>query len=467
MRANRSVSTLAAGLLGVVALGLAVFGPGLHAWFQRDDFVWIWIARRAHTDGLWTALATATPQGTWRPLTDGLLFTVFHRWFGLDAAPYRALVFATYAGNVVLVATLARRLGASVRESLVAAALFAVHDGLAVSMAWTCAYNQLLAITFTVGSLILWRRYCETRRFAVYAWIVSLQLLGVLALETHILFPLEAAAYVLLLEPRTRWRECGLALIPLAAIAATWAVLHVVHAPPPHDGPYKAVIGFGAVATLWHYWVWTVTPAKPLLAAWQHIVAAGAAIASAIFAISRQRRGDARPIFFAALYLILLAPALALPNHVVPNVVALPAVAFALLAAAWFEHVWSTGAAGSLVAAAAALMFTVSMGRAAHGDCAWWTRRSVALRPLFTTMTKLRAANHDARIRVVDVDSEFIETALFDNAFVYLNLAPACAEVSVPEQWKGLPAGVVCPPRRDGELTISATATDRGPARRE
>lgn len=75
------------GLLLVAAVGLAVFRPGLSAWFQLDDFVWLQLVRHTGHHGWLSPILYATPQGTWRPITDGLFFAVFNRLFGLDAHP--------------------------------------------------------------------------------------------------------------------------------------------------------------------------------------------------------------------------------------------------------------------------------------------------------------------------------------------------------------------------------------------
>ena len=74
-----------------------------------------------------------------------------------------------------------------------AALFFAVHHALAVPMGWTCSYNEMLAITFIISSLLCWKAYCDYGDVWRYSTLLLLQCLGVLALEVHIMFPLMAA----------------------------------------------------------------------------------------------------------------------------------------------------------------------------------------------------------------------------------------------------------------------------------
>jgi hypothetical protein len=424
-----------------------VFRPGLSAWFQRDDFYWIFMGRQGAQRGWWSALLAATPQGTWRPLTDGLFFTVFGELFGLNARPYRELVFATYAVDVILLGTLASRLGAGVFESLLAAVFFCVHEGLAVPMGWMCSYNQLVAITCILASLLCWKSYCDHGGGWRYAALLVLQALGVLALEVHIMFPLMAAIYVLSFEPRARWRARALQIAPLAAVAAAWAILHVVHAPPAHDGVYRPHIGLSILQTLWHYWRWTVLPLGRV-DAWY--VPAAAALASAAFAVWSLSQGDRRPAFFVGLYVVTLMPALTLRDHVVPNVVAAPEGAFAMLLAAAAAHLWRSGWVTRLVAAAVSVSFVVIMGLAAHRSCEWWSRRSASLEPVFTKLAAVRAQDRTSVLQLTDVDDEFVELTMFDDALFRVGFGPACVVLNDhADRALKLPAGTVCRDRHD------------------
>ena len=89
-----------------------MYWPGLLAWFQQDDFVWLNLPNQAHGwDGLLRALFQPNAaQGSWRPLSERAFFLVFGVLFGPDPLPYRIWVFLTQFANLALVASIATRL---------------------------------------------------------------------------------------------------------------------------------------------------------------------------------------------------------------------------------------------------------------------------------------------------------------------------------------------------------------------
>ena len=119
---------------------LALYWPGLSAWFQMDDFAWLGLARTLRGPGdLPRALFAPMAQGTVRTLSERLFFLVFHALFGLWAGPYRVWVFATQLANLVLLGAIAARLTRSKLAAWLAPVFWTASTGLALPMAWTAA----------------------------------------------------------------------------------------------------------------------------------------------------------------------------------------------------------------------------------------------------------------------------------------------------------------------------------------
>jgi hypothetical protein len=436
-------------LFAVAAVGLAVFWPGLSAWFQLDDFAWLQIVRHTGHASWLSPVLRATPHGTWRPITDGLFFAVFNRLFGLDGHPYRVLVHATYALDVVLIGVLASRLGAGRIESALAALLFAVNGGLVVPMAWTCSYNQILAITFVVGGLLAWRAWCVDGGWPRYLLVLTLQLFGLFVLELLIVFPLVAALYVVCFMPRARWRALAPALAPLVLLAGSWALIHVLHAPPAKTGPYHAHIGLGMFESLWRYWRWTVLPPHRWETEWwRSLIPVIVGLALIAYAIA-VRRHDRRPLFFAGLYVTLLLPALPLTDHVVENIVAAPALAFALWLAAFLAAVARRQVVARVAVAALVLPFIFETALLSHGGCAWWSANSVAIERVARVLMERRAHLPPAdELRLRGASYDFLRFGYTGGQlFQALDLEPACVEVE-PSSDLGLSTADVCGPPR-------------------
>ena len=90
-------------------LSLLLYYRGLWCWFHGDDFSLLLLVSLPDHE-FWPALWQPRAQGTWRPLSERLFFYYFYHWFGLDAFPYRLLVFATHIVNLWLLAAVTHRL---------------------------------------------------------------------------------------------------------------------------------------------------------------------------------------------------------------------------------------------------------------------------------------------------------------------------------------------------------------------
>ena len=89
-------------------LALAIYWPGLWAWFQQDDFAWMGLLREVREGGsLWEALFHPSQHGTWRPLSERAYFLLFPALFGYEAWPMRVAAFLTQAASLALVQDIA------------------------------------------------------------------------------------------------------------------------------------------------------------------------------------------------------------------------------------------------------------------------------------------------------------------------------------------------------------------------
>lgn len=208
-------------------LCLALYWPGLWAWFQQDDVAWLGLGASVQdVPTLLRALFEPMAQGTIRPLSERAFFLVFYSIFGLWATPFRAAVFLTQFANLVLLGLLVQRVTRSRLAGFLAPSLWALNGGLAMAMSWTAAYNQVLCGFFLLLALYCFVRHTENgdRRFFTAQWIVFL--LGFGVLEINAVYPALAAAYALCCA-RRYLRKTG----PMFLVSGAYALLHFWVAP--------------------------------------------------------------------------------------------------------------------------------------------------------------------------------------------------------------------------------------------
>jgi Flp pilus assembly protein TadD len=153
----------------------------------------------------------------WTPVVTAS-FAVEHALFGLDPLPYHAtnclLHSATSAGVVLLFTTV----GAPVSLAAGAGALFAVHPLQVESVAWVSARKNLLALLFSLASLIVYARG-RTRRATAASLLLFVLALG--SKGTAVVLPLWLLGYRLTAGRRDGDRVVGIviALLPFFALA--------------------------------------------------------------------------------------------------------------------------------------------------------------------------------------------------------------------------------------------------------
>ncbi len=436
---------------------LALYWPGLRAWFQQDDFAWLALGgsvKDPHT--LLSALFAPMAQGTIRPLSERAFFMVFDAAFGLWATPFRAAVFLTQFANLVLLGMLAGRVSRSRLTGFLAAMFWALNGGLAMVMSWTSAYNQVLCGFFVLLALNCFVRYTDSgdRRYLAAQWAAFL--LGFGALEVNAVYPALAAAYALCCARpylRKTW--------PMFAVSAAYTALHFWAAPVRGTDPaYAMRFDLSIFSTLWTYWEWALGPARlPALAEtlpnW--IGTVGTALLTAAlagFAVWRSVRKQWAALLPLAWFFVVLTPVLPLRSHIMSYYLTLPAAGIAWLAASavaaalgtrWYLGAPAVALAGMYVAAG------VVGGRLEMREV---VARSHAVQALVWGAVRVRQLHPGKAIVLKSLDSNVFWAGVFPRPFGLVGIsdiymAPEAEEEVKPRPELGrvsdcvIPAGIL------------------------
>ncbi len=394
-------------------LCLALYWPGLVAWFQQDDFAWLHLRWEVHNwRELVRVLFEPRAQGTIRPWSERLFFLVFSSFFGLDALPFRIWVFLTQFANTTLLSALVWRLTGMRLAGWLAAVFWISNSSLAKVMAWTSAYNQALCGLFMLSSLYLLVRYVQTGRRRYWFWQWATYLMGFGAQELMVVYPALATACVLLCA-RQHWRRT----LPLWIPAVLYALLHQWAAPAAGSGTYGLYFDRALPKTLSLYWVGALTGRYLQPPVWALLAASVLTVALAVFAWRRARRGDRLPLFFLLWFLIVIAPVVPLREHVSAYYVTLPTLGLAMLggyAVATGLRRGGVAALGVVVLAGTHLELSVPVARTA---VEWERQRSRAVRGLVRGVARANQLHPGKIILLTGVDSALFWAGVFDQPF--------------------------------------------------
>jgi hypothetical protein len=311
-----------AALAGLIFL-LAFYWRGLGDWFYQDDFGWLHLGPITDFGDLLTILFAPKAHGNIRPWSENLFFYGLKALFGVNPLPFRIVVFATVAADVVLLVALVRRLTGSVFAAACSPILWLANPCVAPALCWTSIYNESQYLFFVLLALLLFLRGKYWQQIIVFV-------LGLGSLEMAVMYPVIALAYALLFD-RTKVRRT----VPLFVISAAYTVLHFWAAPGAKSGPYAIQIDsriFGTLVTyvrlvlgpqeLTHFhWDW---PAWITVAG---TVLIGVGVIAAIIVSGRVG------LFGLAWFVALLVPMLPLPEHVEDYALTGPAIGLAMILA--------------------------------------------------------------------------------------------------------------------------------------
>jgi hypothetical protein len=404
-------------------LCLVLYWPGLLAWFQQDDFVWLNLPNQAHGwDGLLRTLFQPTVQGTWRPLSERVFFLAFGAMFGSDALPYRIWVFLTMFANLALAQSITARLTRSRAAGFWAAIFWLANSKLATVMSWTCEYILVACGFFLLLALHFFLRYIETGERRYYRWTWAAFLAGFLAMETNIVFPALAGIYALLCA-----RQYFRRTLPFFAASAVYGILHVALAPNQGTVAYTMHFDTAIPATLWTYWRRSfepigldhLSPFPPLAGTVSMAVCTVALVAFAVF---QARRNQWLAVALFGWYCIMLGPVVALRDHITDYYLTLPAMCLAMLAGYALAWSWQQPGAWKALGALLAAGFVVQQVPVARGIAAWYRERSAEQQALVLGVARAHQLHPDKVILLDGIDDNLFWGAIEQRPFLFLRI---------------------------------------------
>jgi len=413
---------------------LAVYWPGLWAWFQQDDFAWLGLHLSIHEPSdFWRAMFAPMAQGTIRPLSERAFFLTFHALFGLDALPFRVAVFATQCVNLALLLSIVRRMTGSRGAALVAAIVWAANPALGVPMSWTSSYNQILCATFLLGAFRCWLQYVDSGQRRWYVAQAAIFVAGFGALEINAVYPALVAAHVACCA-RSRWR----AALPLFVVSAAYGLLRTSVVEPAVAGPYVMHFDAELPVTLGRYWFAVLGASRldelPAVAPWRTWTDGAAWLlcgAIAGFVATRLWRRDWPAAIGVLWFGALIAPVLPLRDHFSDYYLTLPALGLALVAGWAWSSARRTGARAAVLALAGIYVtLSAPLGRA----IADYNRdRSDAVRNLVLGVARAHELHPGKTILLSGVGTDLFWSGVFDKPFRILGvndvwLAPGSEE---------------------------------------
>ena len=410
-------------------LCLALYWQGFTSWFRGDDFAWLGTGLYIQNfPDFLVALFGPKAQGTIRPLSERAFFMAGFSLFGLDALPFKMVVFATQFANLALVASIGARMTGRRAAGFCAAILWVLHGSGVLPLGWTCVYNEVMCGFFLLLAFHFLLRYTETgeRRYYVFQWAAFL--VGFGALELNVVYPAIAAAYTLLCA-----RRYFRGTLPLFVVSTAYAVAHNAVAPALKTGDYAMhFTGGGMLRTLATYWTWSVGPPflyTPFdLAKW--MLPTGVAILSLGllgFVIMKLRgvklrgvklRGGARMAIFCLLwYLAVIAPVLPLRDHQTEYYVFLPVIGLCWLGGWALAEGWRAGTRGRILSAALAGIYALMMTPDVVATSQWNHAITMHVRTLVEGVAGIHERNPKKSILLEGVDGELFWNAILDRPF--------------------------------------------------
>jgi hypothetical protein len=401
-----------------------LYADGLNCWFIADDFAWLGLLRRVHNPrDLLDALFSPAAQGTIRPWSERGFFLAFESLFGLDALPFRIMAFATMAANLTLLAWIVRRITRSRLAGAVAAVCWAANAALTLVMTWNSAFNQALCALFLLAALALFIRYAETGSRKFWWWQLVVFTLGFGALEVNVVYPALAASWALFVAFPAERRRLLLSVIPLGAVSIAYFLIHCVAAPLPDSGVYKLQLDWRMFGTLLFYGRGSLLPVD--WEAFSHSHRMGRIIlwvcffALAGLAAAEFRRRRTVTLFFAAWFLIALAPVLPLREHRSDYYLAIPLIGLGMLAGWAIGCAWRGATRGRLWQAGAAvplILYLSGMIPVARSATRWWLEKTVPVRGVVLGVRAARATHPGKSILIDGVRSNLYYDSLGQGA---------------------------------------------------
>jgi tetratricopeptide (TPR) repeat protein len=209
----------------VLVVTVVAYAPVLDAGFLNlDDYRYVTVVRPFGMAAIGNVLTR--PCEGYQPLSLislGLTTEVF----GFNPWPHHAFSLLLHLANVLLVFLLVRRLAASDRIGLFAAACFALLPAHVEAVAWIASRKDVLYAFFYLLGLLAYLRYRERPTAGRYAAVGACLVLSSLSKGMAVAFPLSLLAVDLLVRPAASVRRLVVEKAPFFAVAALFGWLSV------------------------------------------------------------------------------------------------------------------------------------------------------------------------------------------------------------------------------------------------
>ena len=416
-------------------LCLTLYWRGFTAWFRADDFAWLGTGLYIQNfHEFLVAIFAPMAQGTIRPLSERAFFLVGFSLFGLDALPFKLVVFATQFANLALVASIGARLTGLRWAGFFAAIFWALNSSALKPLGWTCVYDQVLCGFFLLLAFHFLLRYVQTgeRRYNLFQWAAFLAGFG--ALELNVVYPAIAAAYTLLCvpgarishtqsEPRPSGRGNYLrATLPMFAVSIAYALAHNAAAPALQTGGYAMHFTGAMFRTLGKYWTWSVGPTflfTPfVLPKW--LLPAGIAVVSAGlvgYLAWKVRAGTRAALFCLVWYLAVLAPVLPLRDHQTEYYVFLPVIGLCWLGGWAAVSGWRAGPRGRAAVVTLAAIYALMGVPTLLATSQWNHAITMRVRNLVEGVAGIHERQPSKSILLEGVDTDLFWNGVLDRPF--------------------------------------------------
>jgi len=330
--------------LGPVLLGLVLYWPGLMCWFQKDDFALLKLLKIAREEqGFRWAPFAPLAQGSIRTLSERIFFMSFSEMFGVNPLPYRCWVFLTFAVSLVMLGSLCSKLTGSRAASFWAMAVWTVNSAMGDVLSWTAIYYEILCALFFLTGLWLLVRYVETGQRYYYLAQWATFIVGFAVLELNVVYPALAAAYALCCARRILPK-----VLPMFILSAVYTFWHIAVTPLPTSGPYRMYWDTSVFSTLWAYWKWALGPNRLILlgtypSVYRSLLTVLLMAGMLGFLAWTMYRREWVTAFFAAWFVIVLAPLLPLRDHIGASYLTIPLIGLAMWSGWGIVRGWRSG----------------------------------------------------------------------------------------------------------------------------
>jgi hypothetical protein len=401
---------------------------------------------------------TPLAQGTIRPLSERAFFMALYSLFGLDALPFRIVVFLTQIANLTLIRAVGERVTGSAAAGFWAAILWTANTALVPVMTWSSVYNQALCGFFLLLAFWFQLRYIETGQGQFYRaqWLVFL--LGFGALEINVVYPALAAAYTLLCA-RKFFRRTLWLFLP----SAVFTVIHRAVAPRVEAPTYVMRFDWTMLDTLRQYLLWApgadhLSSAHPV---WLWPAGATLIVTFLVaFALKQALSGRLSALFLLSWFVIILLPVLPLRYHLTEYYVMLPNIGLAMLGGWALVSAWQSRWRYPALALLAIYLAPLPIIRAETKSRYQFSRQ---ISRMVLGVAEARRLHPDKIILLRDVSDEMFWNGILDNPFVVIGvsdvyLTPDAESLVTPHPELGDIRQFILPPTATLEALSSGRA---------